>query len=83
MLKKYSKKEKPVVKRNFSFFTILVMFFLSIQVLSAQPCPPGPGGVPDCENNDPSVPFDGGASLLLGGGIVLGVRKLYGKIRKK
>jgi len=83
MSKRYLNKEKSVVKTVFRFFTVLIMFFLSMQLLSAQPCPPGPGGVPDCDNDEPGVPFDGGASILLGGGIALGVRKLYGKIRKK
>ena len=87
MFKKYLKKEKEhhTVTRKASFFlTVVTMFFFGLQMLSAQPCPPGPGGIPDCSNDDPSaVPFDGGASLLLGGGIALGVKKLYGKIRRK
>ena len=84
MLKNYSQKETKTEKRLTSIVIVLVISFFSIQQLSAQPCPPGPGGVPDCSNQDPTgVPFDGGASLLLGGGIVVGAKRLYGKLRKR
>jgi hypothetical protein len=84
MLKNYSQKENKRTIKLTSLVVVLAISFFSIQQLSAQPCPPGPGGVPDCSNQDPSgVPFDGGASLLLGGGIVMGAKRLYGKIRKR
>jgi len=88
MLKNYSQKENKGTKRTASFLVVLAIFFFSIQSLVAQPtepqCPPGPGGVPDCANQDPTgVPFDGGASILLGGGIAIGAKRLYGKFRKR
>ena len=52
----------------------LVLFLLALPVLGI--CQPGdPGG-------DPDVPITG-IELLLGGGILLGIRKIYFQIKSK
>ena len=56
---------------SFKNVLTIVFIFASLTVFS-QPCPPGnPAGDPACDGSDPSLPFDGGASLLIAAGVGL------------
>ncbi|MBC7451486.1 MAG: hypothetical protein H7259_08360 [Cytophagales bacterium] len=64
---------------------IVCMVTLSTDVFSQDPyCPPGnPAGDPNCLDSDPSIPFDGGASLLLAAGAgLLGIKAFRKKTRE-
>ncbi|MBC7451642.1 MAG: hypothetical protein H7259_09160 [Cytophagales bacterium] len=50
---------------------ILFLFLHSFIGLSDPPCPPGPDGLPNCGDIDPSIPFDNGALLLIAAGVAL------------
>ena len=66
-----------------NFLTILFVF-VSLVVFSQPPCPPGnPAGDPACAGApDPSLPIDGGASLLIAAGVGLIGKKAL-QYRKK
>lgn len=66
------------------FFTKLLPAFLLAFALSsaamAQDTPPGPIGAPS-PSTPTGVPIDGGASLLLAGGVAYGLKKLRNRRR--
>lgn len=58
----------------FRYFSILVFLFFA---LASQAQTPGSGGPTPSSSPDPTtVPLDGGASLLLAGGVGYGLRRL-------
>jgi hypothetical protein len=70
-------KKKLKLLSLFTLLTIGVVF-----IAEGQPCPPG-----GCDDEDPSeetsIPFDGGASLLLAAGLGIGGKKLYENFKNK
>lgn len=75
------------MKANKFFFLLAFFIFLmfSGSAFGQLPCPDGcQGTYPNCEPcGDPSVPFDGGASLLLASGLAVGAGKIYKNRKKK
>lgn len=67
---------KMLPKTLLSFFCV---FLIQVALFAANPpCPPGnPAGDPDCTDSDPSLPLDGGASLLIAAGIGFAAKKGY------
>ncbi|WP_018343070.1 hypothetical protein [Cytophaga aurantiaca] len=62
---------KILSKNGLKLSLVALFLHLSFAVFS-QPCPPGnPAGDPACDGSDPSLPFDGGASLLIAAGVGL------------
>ena len=59
--------------KRFAVFSLLLLAGAGAQHAAAQPGSggPGPGGNPAAQ-----VPLDGGASLLLAGGVAYGLRRL-------
>ena len=57
----------------------LVTVALSSQALTP---PPGGGGSGNGNSGHHNAPFDGGASLLVGAGIVYGIKKAYNSRKK-
>jgi hypothetical protein len=55
------------------------IFSITTLCTLAQPCPPGPDGLPDCSGGDPSAPIDGGASLIVLAGAGIAAKKIYDK----
>ena len=53
---------------------ILALLLLAAPVISGLMAQPGPGGGPPCWP-PPCIPIDGGLSLLIGAGALLGGRK--------
>ena len=78
-----------LAKTTSTFFfknSLTILFvFVSLAVFSQPPCPPGnPAGDPSCIGADPSLPIDGGASLLIVAGVgLIGKKALQYKKRAK
>lgn len=53
---------------------LLLLFLLVTPVMGALMAQPGPGGPPPCWP-PPCIPIDGGLSLLIGAGALLGGKK--------
>lgn len=57
-----------------SWLLSLIFIFLGLGILQAQP-----GGDGDGDGEDPTVPIDGGISMLLVAGAAYGVKKVLDK----
>jgi len=71
---------------TFFFKNSLTLLFVFVSLAAfSQPCPPGnPAGDPSCIGADPSLPIDGGASLLIAAGVgLIGKKALQYKKRAK
>jgi len=59
-----------------TFFLVGLAFFYNTSVIAQDP-DPDPGCPPPCQ--DPDLPIDGGASILIAAGVAYGLKKVHDK----
>lgn len=61
-------------------FAVFLSTYVNAQATGpCDPVTPEPG----CENYDPDVPIDGGASILVAAGVAYGLKKIHDKRNQK